>query len=45
MSGTNAFGECFANVFDDNKGLENIRQKIEIFFDQTKKENIKQVNK
>jgi hypothetical protein len=30
MSATNAFGECFANVFDDNKGLENVRQKVEI---------------
>jgi hypothetical protein len=32
MSATNAFGECFANVFDDNKWLEKARHKGEIFF-------------
>jgi hypothetical protein len=36
MSATNAFGECFANVFDDNKRLEKVRHKVEIFFNQTK---------
>jgi hypothetical protein len=41
MSATNAFDECFANVFDDNKGLENGRYNVEIFFDQTNRKKKK----